>query len=85
LFSLPDLARMEVEASLHETICRRIKVGMRAVARVSTLPGKELHGRVVEIGQVLVPKPKLLDRTIRQNLALIRLDESTAELRFIRK
>ena len=52
LFYLPDLAHMEVDTLLHETIVEQVKKGMRARITVEGLPGRVLEGHVVSVGQM---------------------------------
>lgn len=49
LFFLPDLAHMEVDTMLHESIMRRIRDGMQAFVRVEALPQARLEGHVVSV------------------------------------
>jgi HlyD family secretion protein len=49
LMYLPELDKLEVVTTLHESIVREVAKGMRAKVRVEGLPGRKLEGRVTEI------------------------------------
>src|SRR5262249_2512843 len=49
LLYLPDLARMDVEVSIHESKGARVRVGMPADVRIIARPGQEFSGKVVSV------------------------------------
>lgn len=49
LFSLPNMASMQVEAFVHESEIKRVAEGMPAVIRVDAFPNTPLQGRVTEV------------------------------------
>ncbi|AGA29114.1 efflux RND transporter periplasmic adaptor subunit [Singulisphaera acidiphila] len=49
LFYLPDLAKMEVKALLHESIVQKVRDGMRTKIRIEGLPNDHIEGHVVSI------------------------------------
>jgi HlyD family secretion protein len=55
LFYLPDLAHMEVQAMLHESVVNRIRKGMSALVRVEALPQAELEGSVISVSSIPDP------------------------------
>jgi HlyD family secretion protein len=52
LFYLPDLAQMEVDAMLHESVVKDARPGMRALVRVEGLPDRLLEGHLLSVTQV---------------------------------
>jgi HlyD family secretion protein len=52
LFYLPDLARMEVNAMLHESVVNEVRPGMRAQVRVEALPSHVLEGHLTSVAQL---------------------------------
>src|SRR5205823_3673663 len=49
LFTLPDLAKMEVQVMLHETVVDRVRPGMPVQVEIDALPGRTVSGRVESI------------------------------------
>jgi HlyD family secretion protein len=52
LFYLPDLARMQALAMVHESMASRVRPGMRARVRVEGLPDHVMEGQVTSIAQL---------------------------------
>jgi HlyD family secretion protein len=52
LFYLPDLAQMEVEALLHESVAKEVKPGQLARVRIEALSNRALEGHIVSISQL---------------------------------
>ena len=46
LFSLPDLAEMQIEAFVHESVAKKVTPGQRAEIRIDAYPNVVLHGVV---------------------------------------
>ena len=78
LFYLPDLDRMEVVASLHETVVKDVQPGMKARVTVEGLPGRMMEGTVASVAsmptQVWYSDAKYFESTIK-------LDNVTAGLK----
>ncbi|MBX9622770.1 MAG: efflux RND transporter periplasmic adaptor subunit [Gemmataceae bacterium] len=49
IFNLPDLGRMKVKLKVHESVVKKVKVGLPATMKVDALPGQVLHGKVVSV------------------------------------
>ena len=49
LFYLPDLARMQVGALLHESVVDQVHDGMRAKVTIEGLPDRVLEGQIVSV------------------------------------
>jgi HlyD family secretion protein len=76
LFKLPDLTRMEVEVSVHETVGPRVRVGMRAHVRIASIADREFPGRVTSIIPFPIANWKEWDEKLRHYLARVRLDHT---------
>jgi HlyD family secretion protein len=51
LFYLPDLAELEVQMALNESVVNRVSAGLKTKIRFEALPDLELDGEVVTVGQ----------------------------------
>jgi len=49
MFLLPDLTRMEVQVSVHESMGPRVRVGMKADVRIASMADRVFPGRVATI------------------------------------
>jgi HlyD family secretion protein len=77
LFFLPDLSKLEVVVSLHESVADRVRRGMRAKVRMPAFPGRELTGKVGRIE----PLPTMNWRVgldVKHFVAKIELDQAPA-------
>ncbi len=52
IFSLPDLSKMKVKVKIHESLVKKVKVGMPATLQIEALPNRLLHGQVKKIGTI---------------------------------
>lgn len=52
IFSLPDLSKMKVKVKIHESLVKKVKVGMTATLQIEALPNRPLHGKVEKIGTI---------------------------------
>lgn len=52
LFYLPNLARMEVAAVLHESVVKSVQPGMRAQVKIEALPNRVIEGHIDAITQL---------------------------------
>jgi HlyD family secretion protein len=80
LFYLPDLAEMEVQVAINESIVDRIKPGLRARVRFEAFPDLAIDGNVVSIAQV----PAGLGRDgedFRYFISIVKLDSVAPGLR----
>ena len=80
LFKLPDLSRMEVVVSLHESMGPRVKVGMPAAVRVASLGERALPGRVASITTLSEVNWKEWDEWLRHFIVRVRLDKTPPKL-----
>lgn len=76
LFTLPDLSRLEVDISVHETMGHRVRVGQAASVEIASRQDRSFTGRVVSITQLPVPNEKEWDERLRHYITRVRLDET---------
>jgi HlyD family secretion protein len=76
LFKIPDLTRMEVEASVHDTVGPRVKVGMRARVRIASTGDRVFAGRVASIIPFPIENWKEWDENLRHYLARVRIENT---------
>ncbi len=80
LFYLPDLSRMRVAATIHESLVARVQPGMRVKARVAALAGREIEGHVLGVDPLPDAQMSWLSDT-RSFKATIALDSSPRGIR----
>ncbi len=78
LFYLPDLDRMEVTATLHETVVKNVHPGMKARILVEGLPGRVIEGHVDSIAALPL---QLWYSDVKNFAGTIRLDDVPAGLK----
>jgi RND family efflux transporter MFP subunit len=49
IFNLPDLSRMKVKMKVHESVVKKVKVGLPVTMRIDALPNQVLHGKVISV------------------------------------
>jgi HlyD family secretion protein len=76
LFKIPDLSRMEIEVSVHETMGPRVRIGMRARVRVASMGDRVFAGRVASIIPFPIANEKEWDESLRHYLARVRMDDT---------
>jgi HlyD family secretion protein len=76
LFRIPDLTRIEVEVSVHDTMGPRVQVGMRARVRIASMSGRVFPGRVASIIPFPIANQKEWDENLRLYLARVRMDDT---------
>ena len=69
LFLIPDLSRMEVNVSVHESMGPRVRAGMKAKVRIASRPDRVIAGSVAAIEMLSTPE---LERVGRERAALPR-------------
>jgi RND family efflux transporter MFP subunit len=52
IFSLPDLSNMKVKLKIHESVIKKVQVGMPATITLDSLPNRPLHGKVTKIATI---------------------------------
>lgn len=49
IFTLPDLGKMKVKMKVHESVVKKVKVGLPCTMKVDALRGQVLHGKVLSV------------------------------------
>jgi HlyD family secretion protein len=80
LFYLPDLTRMRVAATIHESLVTRVQPGMRVRARIEGMSGRQLEGHVLDVEPLPDAQTSWLSDT-RSFKATIALDSSPRGIR----
>ena len=78
MFLIPDLTRMEIDVSVHESMGPRVRVGMKANVRLASLADRVLPARVVKIEMLPSINWKTWDENIKHFIARVRLDQTPA-------
>lgn len=80
LFTIPDLSKMDVEVSVHETMGHRVRVGQAAVVSIASRPGETFAGRVASMSLFPVSNEKEWDERLKHYLTRVRLDETPSNV-----
>lgn len=80
LMTLSDLSTINAEVKVAEAEVLRLRPGQRAFATLEAVPGRELPGRVVEIGASALPVAGT-GAAAREFRVVVRLDEPDPALR----
>jgi multidrug efflux pump subunit AcrA (membrane-fusion protein) len=78
IFMIPDLTRMEVDVSVHESMGPRVRVGMRAKVRIASRADEVISARVVAINMLPTQNWKEWDENLKHFLVRVRLDHTPA-------
>ncbi len=78
MFLLPELGKMEVDVSVHETMGARIRVGMKADVHVASQGDRVIPGRVVAVSMLPTSNWKEWDENLKHFLVRVRLDNTPA-------
>ena len=78
MFLIPDLTKLEVNVSVHESMGPRVRVGMKARVSVASRPSQVISGQVVAIDMLSTPNWKEWDDNVRHFIARVRLDQTPA-------
>lgn len=52
IFSLPDLSKMRVKIKIHESVIKKVHLGMPATFQIDALPNRILNGKVTKIATI---------------------------------
>jgi HlyD family secretion protein len=75
VFSLPDLAQMQVRIAIHESRIGKVKVGHKATIRVEAGPETPLHGTVTRVAPLADPAAAWENRGIKEYTTIVRIDD----------
>jgi HlyD family secretion protein len=74
VFLMPDLSRLEVDVSVHESMGPRVRAGMTARVRIASQPDRDLAGKVVAVNMLPTQNWKEWDDNLKHFLVRVRLD-----------
>jgi HlyD family secretion protein len=74
LFSLPDLAQMQVKVKIHESMVKKCKPGQKAEVRVDAFPNQVLHGTVQTVA-TLADAQYWEDRGVKDYITIVKIDD----------
>ncbi len=75
VFSLPDMAQMQVKAKVHEAEIRKVKAGQKAVIRVEAFANQSFPGTVKSVAQ-LSESDNYLSAGIKEYTTIVTLDDT---------
>lgn len=52
IFTLPDLSNMKVKLKVHESVIKKVVIGLPVTINLDSLPDRPLHGKVTKIGTI---------------------------------
>lgn len=78
LFSLPDLAQMQMKVKVHESVVKKVKQGQKVEIRLDAFPAKLLHGTVKSVG-TLASVESFLDRFSKQYETIVSIEDLPSE------
>lgn len=64
--SIPDLTKMKVKTSVHETEIKKVKNGMKVIVRLDALPSVPFHGVITEIGKTCADKREYWEQDLAE-------------------
>jgi HlyD family secretion protein len=76
MFLLPDLTQMEVQASVHESMAPRLRVGMKADVWVASMADRLFPGRIAAIDMLPTINWKEWSGTYKHFIVRVRFDEA---------
>src|SRR5262249_28906676 len=75
IFSLPDLTQMQVKVKVHESMVKKIKVGLKTEIQLDALPNQVLHGTVTEVATLADNRGAWEDRGVKEYVTIVRIDD----------
>jgi HlyD family secretion protein len=75
LFSLPDLANMQVKVKVHESMIKKVAKGQKAEIAVEALPGRVLHGTVEKVGTLADSQGGWDERGVKEYVTIVTIDD----------
>ncbi|HEV3122604.1 MAG TPA: efflux RND transporter periplasmic adaptor subunit, partial [Isosphaeraceae bacterium] len=73
LFDLPDLAEMEVQAVLSESVVDRVRDGQPTRVHIEALPNQVLEGEVIFVGRIPTVNHWMLSQDVKNYLGRVKL------------
>jgi len=75
LFSIPDLANLQVKVKIHESKVKKIKVGQKAEIRVESNPKLVLHGTVIRLATLANSDQPWMMNGVKQFESVIKIED----------
>jgi len=75
LFSLPDLAKMQIKVKIHEAMVKKIKAGQKAEIRVEAYPDAVLHGTVISVATLADSRGPWDERGVKEYVTMVSIDD----------
>jgi RND family efflux transporter MFP subunit len=79
LFSLPDLAKMQVKVKIHEAMVKKVSKGMKAEIRVESYPDAVLHGTVESVATLANSMGYWDERGVKEYVTIVKIDDLPTE------
>jgi RND family efflux transporter MFP subunit len=74
LFSLPDLAKMQIKVKVHESVVKKVQPGQKTEITIDALPNQVLHGTVEKVG-TLAYSDFYYSQGVKEYLTVIKMDD----------
>jgi RND family efflux transporter MFP subunit len=75
IFSLPDMARMQVKVNIHESLVKKIKAGQKAEIRIDAFPNVLFIGTVKSVSQLADSTRPWLSNGVKEYPAVVNVDD----------
>ena len=79
IFSLPDLAHMQVKAKIHEAMVKKVKVGQSVDIQADAYPNIPLHGKVLSVATLADSRGYWDERGVKEYVTIIDIDNLPLE------
>ncbi len=78
IFSLPDLAKMQMKVKVHESMIKKVQAGQKAEIRIDAAHDRVLHGTVKSVA-TLANADGFFDRFVKQYETIITIEDLPAD------
>jgi RND family efflux transporter MFP subunit len=75
IFSLPDMARMQVKVNIHESLIKKIKKGQKAEVRIDAFPNVVFVGTVKSVSQLADSTRPWMSGGVKEYTTIVTLDD----------
>lgn len=79
LFTLPDLANMQVKVRIHESLLKKVAKGLKAEIRLNAFPGKVLPGTVESVATVGSSDRFWDENAPKEYITIVKMDDIPPE------
>ena len=74
VFTIPDLARMQLKVKIHESMVKKIGAGLKAEVIMDAFPQQVLHGTVLSVG-TMAYQEGFWAQGVKEYLTVIKVDD----------